>query len=122
MKKFNHDKRIRISFVIGFFAFFFAGLDSLEQSQLILATSNFLLAIVNILSLYFVNEKGSEVKIILLILNAFLALIVSYSYYSAGKMLLPIAWLVVGLFYFVLSLKMIGKSKRKTVSQNNNGN
>jgi|WetSurMetagenome_2_1015567.scaffolds.fasta_scaffold61342_3 hypothetical protein len=111
MKKINRDTRIRISLIVGFVAFFFAGLDSLEQGQLILAVSNLLFAIVNLASLYFIKEKESIVNLILLILNAGLASIVSYSYYSSGKMMLPIVWLVVGLFYIVLSFKTFKKTK-----------
>jgi hypothetical protein len=121
MKKINRDTRIRISLIVGFAAFFFAGLDSLEQSKLILAVSNFLFAIVNLASLYFIKVKGSTVNMVLLLLNACLAYIVSYDYYSSGKLLLPIVWIVVGLFYIVLSFTTI-KTKKNILSQNINSN
>jgi len=120
MKKFDRNTRIRLSLIVASVAFFFAGLDSLEQSQLILAVSNFLLAIVNLASLYFIKEKGSTVNIILLILNACLAFIVSYDYYSSGKLLLPIAWLVVGLISVVVSFKTFKKNKINSIKQNIN--
>jgi hypothetical protein len=120
MKKINRDTRIRISLIVGFAAFFFAGLDSLEQSKIILAVSNFLLAIVNLASLYFIKVKGSTVNIILLLLNGCLAFIVSYDYYSFGKLLLPIAWLIVGLFYLVLSFKTLKRNKVNFLNKNIN--
>lgn len=122
MKKINRETRIRISLVIGFITFFIAGLDSLQQGQLILAISNLLFAIVNLASLYFIKEKGSIVNLILLILNAGLAFIVSYGYYSSDKVMLPIVWLVVGLFYIVLSFITIKTNKKNILSQNINSN
>ena len=122
MKKINRDTRIRISLIVGSAAFFFAGIDSIEQSKLILAVSNFLLAIVNIASLYFIKAKGSMVNIILLLLNGCLAFIVSYDYYSFGKLLLPIAWLIVGLFYLVLSFKTLKRNKANFLNSNINNN
>jgi len=92
-------------------------LDSLQQGQLILAISNLLFAIVNLASLFFIKEKGSIVNLILLILNAGLAFIVSYGYYSSGKMILPIVWLVVGLFYIVLSFKTFKKQNKFSKSK-----
>jgi hypothetical protein len=120
MKKINRETRIRISLVIGFITFFMAGLDSLQQGQLILAISNLLFAIVNLASLYFIKEKGSIVNLILLTLNAGLAFIVSYGYYSSDKVMLPIVWLVVGLFYIVLSFITIKTNKKNILSQNIN--
>lgn len=122
MKKNNRETRIRISLVIGFITFFIAGLDSLQQGQLILAISNLLFAIVNLASLYFIKEKGSIVNLILLILNAGLAFIVSYGYYSSGKVMLPMVWLIVGLFYIVLSFITIKTNKKNILSQNINSN
>ena len=120
MKKINRESRIRISLVIGFIAFLFAGLDSLEQNQLLLATSNFLLAIVNLANIFFIKEKKTTANIILLFLNACLAFIVSYSYFTSDKGFLPLAWLVVGLFYVILSIKAIKKNKQHIVNQNIN--
>jgi hypothetical protein len=121
MKKINRETRIRISLIIGIITFFIAGLDSLDQGQLILAVSNLLFAIVNLASLYFIKGKESSVSVILLILNAGLAFIVSYGYYSSGKVMLPMAWLLVGLFYIVLSFITI-KTKKNILSQYINSN
>jgi len=107
----ERDIRVRISLVVGFIAFFFAGWDSLDQNYLILGGSNFSLAGANIISLLFMKRKMSTANIILLMLNAILAFIVAYGYYDAGKKALPVAWMMVGIIYMLVSIKTYKKKE-----------
>lgn len=116
--KIKRETRVRISLVIGFMAFFFAGWDSLDHNLVILGVSNFLLAGANLISLFFVKEKGSMVNIILLLLNAILAFIVAFGYFDAGKKTLPLAWVIVGFLYLSVSVKAYKKSKSGPGNQN----
>jgi len=107
----ERDTRVRISLVVGFIAFFFAGWDSLDQNHLILGVSNFSLAGANIISLLFIKRKMSTANIILLMLNAILAFIVAYGYYDTGKKTLPVAWMMVGIIYMLVSIKTYKKKE-----------
>ncbi|HKI79453.1 MAG TPA: hypothetical protein VKA26_13005 [Ignavibacteriaceae bacterium] len=103
--------KVRLSLIVGFVAFFFAGWDSLDQNYLILAIANFILAGANIVSFFYIKEKASTVNIFLLMLNACLAFIVAYGYFEAGKKGLPVVWIIVGLLNIIVALKTIKKKK-----------
>ena len=112
----RRETRLHISLVIGFVAFLFAGIDSLEQNFIILAVCNFLLAAANIISLYFLKDKTSTANIVLLILNASLAFIIAYSFYAVGKKALPAAWIIVGVVYLGFSFREYKKYKHDGLS------
>ena len=60
----------------------------------------------------------STANIILLMLNAILAFIVAYGYYDAGKKTLPVAWMIVGVLYLLVSIKTYKKKKLNPESTN----
>ena len=115
--KINRETRVRIALIVGFIAFFFAGWDSLDNNNLLLAVSNFCLAAANLLSLYFIKEKASIVNIVLLMLNSCLAFIVAYGYFNVGKKALPLAWVLVGFVYLAVTIRAYKKSKQKIMKQ-----
>ena len=113
IKIFKRESRLRLSIIIGIIVFFLAGLDSIAQSLFIMAASNFLLAAVNAASLFFINENKPGFNILLLFINASFAFFIAFDYYLNNKKLLPIAWLLVGVFYILLILKTIKDNKQK---------
>jgi len=116
IKIFKRESRLRASIAIGIIAFFLAGMDSLSQSLFILAVSNFLLAGINAISFFFIQEKIPVLNVILFIMNASFAFIISLDYYMNNKKMLPIVWFLVGVFYIVIMLKTIKENKRKIIS------
>lgn len=111
------ELRIRISLIIGAVVFLFGGIDSLDQNNLVLAISNFLLAAANIAGAYYIR-KLTFVNVILWFLNSGLAFLIAISYFSLGKKELPFAWAVVGVLYLVVGIINYKKQKVKIETSN----
>jgi hypothetical protein len=108
------ELKIRLSLIIAAVAFIFTGIDSLDQNNLTLAASNFLLAAVNLGGFYFIKLHSVLLNTVLLIFNSFLAFIIAYNYFIAGKIALPLAWLLLGILYLIVAVKNYRKQKLNT--------
>ncbi len=107
-------KSDKLPLIIGVIPFLLAGIDSAQQKDVAMAVANFVMVTANLLALRFLADHALRTNVILFILNGFMALVMSWSLFLAGKKGLPYAWIVVACFYWGFSIVYYYRKKDMT--------
>lgn len=113
MKRLIRRKSVRLQLVLAGVAFLFGGIASLEAGNLPLTAVHFVMALLNILAAFIVSRHPFRTNIVIFIVNAAFAGVLSYLYYLAGNDDMHYAWAFISLIFIVGCVVFIAKSRRK---------
>jgi hypothetical protein len=99
----------KLPLLLGVIPFIAAGTDALLNGDAMMTTANFTLVAANFTAMKSIKKNPLLVNGIILLLNGFMSLYISFNYYEAGKVGLPYAWLIISLINLLASIMLIRK-------------
>ena len=113
MKMTREQRKTGLPLILGMLPFAATAIDAFGENQILMGSANLLVCAANAIALKYIDKMQHNTNIVLFLINAAVALIVSYAYFQEGKKGLPYAWLLVcivfvGAAFFVQRKKKSG--------------